>query len=99
MTRAKRLKEREQPEVKWTVPIEKFISLLIQHISPKHFRVVRYYGALATKTKLLFKEILSKLFRRMMQISKLAHLERTFNLFHREGSSSLSFMSARNEVN
>ena len=63
-------KEREQPEVKWSVPVEKFISLLIQHIPPKHFRVVRYYGALATKTEPLFKRILSKLFRRMKEMAK-----------------------------
>ena len=63
-------KEREHPEVKWTVPVEKFISLLIQHIPPKHFRVVRYYGALATRTKPLFKRILSKLFRRMKEMAK-----------------------------
>jgi len=63
-------KEREQPEVKWTVPVEKFISLLIQHIPPKYFRVVRYYGALATRTKPLFKRILSKLFRRMKEMAK-----------------------------
>jgi len=50
-------KEREQLEIKWTVPVEKFISLLT-----KHFRVVRYYGALATRTKPLLKEILNKLF-------------------------------------
>lgn len=67
-------KEREQPEVKWTLPVEKFISLLIQYIPPKHFRVVRYYGALATRTKPLFKRILGKLFRIMKQITKLAHL-------------------------
>jgi len=63
-------KERGQPEVKWTVPVEKFINLLIQHIPPKHFRVVRYYGALATKAKPLFKRILSKLFRRMKEMAK-----------------------------
>lgn len=62
-------KEREQPEIKWTVPVEKFISLLIRHIPPKHFRVVRYYGALATRTKPLFKRILSKLFRRMKEMA------------------------------
>jgi len=61
-------KEREQPEIKWTVPVEKFISLLIQHIPPKHFRVVRYYGALATRTKPLFKKVLSKLFHKMKEI-------------------------------
>jgi len=63
-------KEREHPEVKWTVPVEKFISLLTQHIPPKHFRQVRYYGALATRTKPLFKRILSKLFRRMKEMVK-----------------------------
>jgi len=63
-------KEREQPEIKWTVPVEKFISLLIQHIPPKHFRQVRYYGALATRTKPLFKKVLSRVFSRMKEMAK-----------------------------
>jgi len=66
-------KEREQPEVEWTISVEKFVSLLIQHIPPKHFRQVRYYGALATRTKPFFKRILSKLFRRMKEIAKFDH--------------------------
>ncbi len=66
-------KEREHPEVKWTVPVENFISLLIQHIPPKHFRVVRYYGALATRTKPLLKKVLSRLFSRMKEIAKFTH--------------------------
>lgn len=64
--------EREQPEVKWTITVEKFISLLIQHIPPKYFRVFRYYRALATRNKPWFKRILGKLFHRMKQITKLA---------------------------
>ena len=63
-------KEREQPEVKWTIPVEKFISLLIQHIPPQHFRGVRYYGALANRTKPLFKRILRKIFRKMKEMPK-----------------------------
>jgi len=63
-------KEREQAEVKWTVPVEKFISLLVQHIPPQHFRVVRYYGALASRTKALFKGIWKKLFRKMKEVAK-----------------------------
>lgn len=63
-------KERAQPEVKWTLPVEKFIGLLIQHILPQHFRVVRYYGALATRTKPLIKKVLKKLSRRMQQMVK-----------------------------
>jgi hypothetical protein len=63
-------KEREHLEVKWTVPVEEFISLLIQHIPPKHFRGVRYYRALATRTKPLLKKVLSKLFRRMKEMAK-----------------------------
>ena len=50
-------KEREQPEVKWSIPVEKFISLLIQHIPPKHFGQIRYYRTLATRTKPLFKKL------------------------------------------
>ena len=64
-------KERGRPEVKWTLPVEKFIVLLIQHIPPQHFRVVRYYGVLATRIKPLFKRILGKLFRRIKQMTKL----------------------------
>ncbi|MEA3485753.1 MAG: transposase [Candidatus Aerophobetes bacterium] len=63
-------KKREEPEVKWTLPVEKFINLLIQHIPSKHFRCVRYYGALATRTKPLLKKALGKLFRRMNEMSK-----------------------------
>lgn len=33
------------------MPVEKFISLLIQHIPPKQFRVIRYYGLLASRTR------------------------------------------------
>ncbi len=66
-------KEREQPEIKWTLPVEKFISILIQHIPPKHFRVVTCYEALATRTKPLFKKILNKLFRRMKEMAKFSH--------------------------
>ncbi|MCL0088063.1 transposase [Dehalococcoidia bacterium] len=65
-------KERGRPEVKWTLPVEKFIGLLIQHIPPQHFRVVRYFGVLATKTKAFFKRILKKLFRRMKQMTDFA---------------------------
>ena len=45
-------KERENSSpVKWTMPVFKFIKLLIQHILPKYFNVVRYYGLFANKTK------------------------------------------------
>jgi hypothetical protein len=42
---------RSDSEVKWTLPVEKFISLLIQHIPPKQFRTIRYYGLLASRTR------------------------------------------------
>lgn len=42
---------RSNSEVKWTLPAEKFISLLIQHIPPKQFRMIRYYGLLASRTR------------------------------------------------
>ena len=64
-------KEGGRPEVKWTLPVEKFIGLLIQHIPPQHFRVVHYYGVLATRIKPLFKRALGKLFRRIKQMTKL----------------------------
>ncbi len=74
-------KERTRPEVKWTLPVEKFIGLLIQHIAPPHFRVVRYYGALANRTKPFFKKVLEKLFRRMKQIVKFDSWRERFTSF------------------
>jgi len=74
-------KEREHLEVKWTVPVEKFISLLIQHIPPKHFRVVRCYGALATRTKPLLRKVLSRLFSRMKEIAKFTRWSQRLTTF------------------
>jgi len=65
-------KERGRPEVKWTLPVEKFMGLLVQHIPPQHFKVVCYYGALASRTNPVFKGVLKKLFRRMEQMTKSA---------------------------
>jgi len=91
-------KEREQPEVKWTVPVEKFISLLIQHIPPKHFRVVAYSGALATRTKPLFKRILSKLFRRMKEMVRFTHWRERITRFTGKDPLRCPFLSEENEV-
>jgi len=74
-------KEREHSEVKWTVPVKKFINLLIQHIPSKHFRTVRYYGALATRTKPLLKRVLNRLFRRMKEMVKFDHWRERITAF------------------
>jgi len=42
---------------------------------------VHYYGALATRTKPLFKRILSKLFRRMKEIAKFTHCRERITSF------------------
>lgn len=91
-------KEKGHPEVRWTASVEKFISLLIQYIPHQHFRVVHYYGVLASRIKPWFKRILKKLFHRMKQMTKFAHLKRTFNLFHRKRSSSLSYLPEGNAL-
>lgn len=74
-------KERNYSPIKWTVPVEKFIGLLIQHIPPKHFRQVRYYGALANRTKPSLKNVLSKLFERMEEMNKLATWRERYTAF------------------
>ncbi len=91
-------KEREQPEVEWTVPVEKFISLLIQHIPPKHFRQVRYYGALATRTKPFFKKILNKLFRRMKEMTKFESWRERITRFTGKNPLRLSFFQRKMEL-
>ncbi len=45
------VKPHDEPEIITTVRVEDFISLLIQHILPPHFRQIRYYGALANRAK------------------------------------------------
>lgn len=42
---------KSKTEVKYTLPVFSFISLLIQHIQPPHFRMIRYYGLLANRNK------------------------------------------------
>ena len=55
-------KERENSSpVKWTMPVFKFIKLLIQHILPKYFHTVRYYGLLANKTKTKLLNLIHKI--------------------------------------
>lgn len=50
-------------EVRWTMPVEKFIALLIQHIPPKQFKMIRYAGIVASRVKKLYREKLQPLFR------------------------------------
>lgn len=51
----------DNSEVKYTLPVEKFISLLIQHIPPKNFRMIRYYGLIANQAKKKWQPIVFKL--------------------------------------
>lgn len=55
-------------EVKWTLSVEKFISLLIQHIPPKNFRMIRYYGLLASRAK---KKMFAIVFKLLYQAKRL----------------------------
>ena len=48
-------------EIKYTLSVEKFISLLIQHIPPRNFRMIRYYGLIANQTKKKYQSIVFKL--------------------------------------
>jgi len=53
-------KESQKPPVNFTVPVKKFISLLIQHILPPNFRQVRFYGALANRVKAQYQKLIAK---------------------------------------
>ena len=61
---------RNVPECKWTVPVEKFISLLIQHILPPNFRQVRHYGALANRVKAKYLKVMKKLFKKIKRVNR-----------------------------
>jgi len=43
-----------------TIPVNRFFERIIQHIRPKHFRLIRYNGIFATKSKLIFGPILKR---------------------------------------
>jgi len=57
-------KERNQYPIRLSVPVERFIELLIQHILLNNFRQIRYYGILANRVKTSLKEIFLKLLKR-----------------------------------
>lgn len=50
-------------EVRWTMPVEQFISRLIQHIPPRQFKMIRYAGMVASRVKKRYQEQLTSLFR------------------------------------
>ena len=60
-------KESQKPPVHFTVPVEKFISLLIQHILPPNFRQVRFYGALANRVKARYQKLIGKALKKARQ--------------------------------
>jgi len=51
---------RSNSEVKWTLPVEKFISLLIQHIPPKQFRMIKYYGLMVNRARRKWQDLLRR---------------------------------------
>lgn len=58
-------KERNYSPILWSLPVENFISLLIQHILDKGFKKVRYYGLLANRVRTYYLDIIAKLHKRM----------------------------------
>lgn len=57
-------KERNQYPVRLSVPLERFIELLIQHILPNNFLQIRNYGILANQVKTSLKRVFLKLLKR-----------------------------------
>jgi len=47
---------------KVTFPVDKFITRLIQHIPPKHFRLIKHYGLLHNRTRGKYLTLLKRLF-------------------------------------
>ena len=60
-------KESQKPPVNFTLPVKKFISLLIQHILPPNFRQVRFYGALANRVKSHYQKLIGKALKKARQ--------------------------------
>jgi hypothetical protein len=52
----------------WSLPVEDFISRLIQHIPAHNFRQVRSYGILANRKRSYYSKIVPKLLERSSQI-------------------------------
>lgn len=48
--------------VRWTMRAEQFISLLIQHIPPRQFKMIRYAGIVASRVKKAYQQKLKPLF-------------------------------------
>lgn len=59
---------REFSPTKWTLPVYKFITLLIQHIPQKYSHQIRHYGLVANRISAKFKVVLSKLFGKAKQM-------------------------------
>lgn len=55
-------------DVFWTMPVLQFISLLIQHIPPPQFKMIRYAGFVASRVKKLYQEKLQPLFRHLGKV-------------------------------
>ena len=66
---------------KYTVQIEKFISLLIQHILPPNFRVARYSGLLSNRLRGKFGKLINKLSRKENEREKLSQWRQRQILF------------------
>ena len=49
------------------MPAEKFISILIRHIPPKNFKIIRNYGLIANKVIKKYQEILSVVLKSVKQ--------------------------------
>lgn len=65
-------KERNNPETTYTkLHWEEFISELIQHILPPQFRVIRYYGLLANHSRKIYQKIVSKLLKKIQNVSSI----------------------------
>jgi len=75
-------KQRNQPEVKWTLKVESFIYRLIIHILPPNFRQVRYYGLLSNRVRSKLLKVVLKLLHKQKQIKKfLSWRERIIEFF------------------
>ena len=57
-------------KVKWTLRTLEFIELLIQHIPPHYFNVIRHYGIVASRVKSTYKIITDRLLGRLETVEK-----------------------------
>ena len=74
---------KEEKPITWTLPVFKFIELLIQHIPVKYSHVIRHYGLVANRISATFKTGLNNLFGAAKRMLKKLLWRQRQNFYHK----------------